>query len=115
MNQAGPYSGPSNIYLPYRQPELTKRARGRLVIKVDEVVGMNITNSHISYEEPDVAELTRGLRDSGQTPEPRAASSGTPPQSTRGDMMGRRQVQRQVRVKTLVAVMIIEDNDRKEQ
>ena len=30
-------------------------------------------------------------------------------------MMGRRLEQRQVQVKTLVAVLIIEDNDRKEQ
>ena len=30
-----------------------------LTIEEDEVVDMTITDSHISYEEPDIAELTR--------------------------------------------------------
>jgi hypothetical protein len=62
--ETGPYGGPSNIYSKQRQPELSKSARGHLMIKVDAFVGTHITNSHISYKEPTVAELTRGLRDS---------------------------------------------------
>ena len=83
------------------------------MIEVDEVMNMTITGSHISYEEPDIAESTRRSRDSGQTSAPSTAPSGTLPQATRGDMMGRRLEQRQVQVKTLVAVLIIDD--RKEQ
>ena len=94
---------------------MTRRARGHLMIEMDEVMNMTITGSHISYEEPDIAESTRRSRDSGQTSAPSTAPSGTLPQATRGDMMGRRLEQRQVRVKTLVAVLIIEESDRKEQ
>ena len=42
--------GPSNTYLRYRQPGLTKRAKGHLMIMVDEVVNRTTANLHTSYE-----------------------------------------------------------------
>ena len=64
-NTTATVDGPRNIYLRYRQPGLTKRAEGRLMIMVDEVVNRTITDLHISYEEPDI--LTKGP---GQTTTP---------------------------------------------
>ena len=69
----------------------------------------------ISYEGPLITELEGGLRYSGWTPARSIAPSGTPPQKTRGDMMGRRLEQRRVQMKSLVADLITEDSDRKGQ
>ena len=85
------------------------------MIKRSEVVNKSITDSCISYEETGVVELDEGLRDSGLTPAPSIKPSGTPPQTTRGDMMDNRLKQQQVREDSLVAVLVIEDSDRKEQ
>ena len=52
---------PSNIYLRYRQPGLTKRAEGHLMILVDKVVNKTITDLHISYEEQTTTPQTRRL------------------------------------------------------
>ena len=54
-----------------------------------------------------VAELEEGLRDSGLTPVTSTTHSGTPPQTTRGDMMDNRLKQQQVREDSLAAVLII--------
>ena len=70
------------------------------MIEIDELVNKTITNLHISYEEPDI--LTRRT---GWT---------TTPQTTGGAMIYRGMEQRQIQEKHLVAVLLIEDSDRKE-
>ena len=105
--------GPSDTYSQHKQTELTERSEDRLVIERSAVV--SITDLCISYEETGVAELEQGLRDTGLTPAPSTTPSGTEPQTTRGDMMDNRLKQQQVQEDSLVAVLVIEDSDRKEQ
>ena len=53
------------------------------MIEVDEVVNKTIINLHISYAEPDIAELTRRPGDSGQTTSPSTTPWGIPTQTRR--------------------------------
>ena len=80
------------------------------MIEIDEVLNKTITDLYISYVEPDIAELKRRPGDLGQTTSPSTTPWGITTQTTGGVMMGRRLEQRQVQVKTLVAVLLIEDS-----
>ena len=95
--------GPSDTCSGYRQTELTERSKERLVVERCKVINKSIT------------ELEGGPRGSGQTPAPSTTPSGTPPQTTEDDMTGRWLGQQQVQEESLVAVLIIEDSDKKEQ
>ena len=70
------------------------------MIMVDEVVNKTITDLHISYKEQNI--LTRRM---GQT---------TTQHTTGGAMTSRRLEQRQIQEEDLVAVLFIEDSDRRE-
>ena len=84
------------------------------MIEIDELVNKTITNLLISYVEPDIAKLMRRPTDLGQTTTLSTSPWEILPQTTGGDMMGRRLEQGQVQVETLVAVLLIEDGETNE-
>ena len=65
------------------------------MIEVDEVVNKTITDLHISYEEPEISTMTMQ-------------------QTTGSAMTPRRWEQRQIQAEDLVAVLFIEETDRRE-
>ena len=87
-----------------RQTTVTERSEENPAVGNCEVLNKSITNT--------IEEEQRG---SGQTPVPSSTPSGTTPQPNKGNMTGERDGQQQIQGESLVAVLIIEDDDRKEQ
>ena len=89
--------GSRDIYLRCRRPGLTQNAGGRLLIVVDEVVNKTITDLCISYEEPAIL-----LKNTLLTTASSMMPQGWEQQETQGEDL------------VSVAVLVVEDSDRRD-